>query len=203
METSAERFDDGGAYLWQLADAFLVRCPRCDKAARVARDADRKVRLTCAHCGLARSQAFDPERWMGPVCAYLDGRCGGCGQRIERRPRRLARPPAKGIAMVTCGRCGYQTERPVRWWPIPAEARDPLFGLPLWLQAPCRGHTLWAFGERHLAFLEQWVGATLRHRQPHRNGSLASRLPRWMTEASARDDVLECLGRLRALLPGG
>ncbi|HEU0051767.1 MAG TPA: hypothetical protein VFQ39_01275, partial [Longimicrobium sp.] len=89
------------------------------------------------------------------------------------------------------------------WWPASTpEGLDPVFALPLWLRTSCRGNLLWAYNAPHLDFLERWVGATLRHRAPNANRSLASRLPRWMTAANARDDVLGCLRALRATLAG-
>lgn len=201
MTTDTSRFDDGGTYLWQLTDAFLVRCPGCGRAARVGRTADRKARVTCTHCGLARTQAPGDTAWLGPVAARASGHCPTCGAQRPTRIRRLQRPTLKTTVAVTCGGCGSRTERQVSWWPLrAAEPRDPLLGLPLLLQTPCRGETLWAYNEAHLAFLERWVGATLRTRRPHRNGSLASRLPRWMTRAQSRGDVVECLARLRQTL---
>ena len=199
MDADTARFDDEGEFLWRLADVFLVRCPRCGRMARTG--ADRKARLTCVHCGLSRDRAPGAKEWTGPVCAWVKGRCGTCG-RPFRRGKRLPRPPARRTTSVACAGCGARTEERVQWVPLHApEPREPHFGLDLWLQTPCRGHTLWAYNERHLAFLERYVGATLRKRRPHVNRSLASRLPRWMLLADRRDDVMECLGRLRAMLP--
>jgi hypothetical protein len=42
---------------------------------------------------------------------------------------------------------------------------DNCFGLPLWLQTPCIGRTLWAFNARHLAYLKQFLQAELRERR--------------------------------------
>jgi hypothetical protein len=36
---------------------------------------------------------------------------------------------------------------------------DMHFGLPLWLQIPCCGDTLWAYNEKHLEFIENYVAA--------------------------------------------
>jgi hypothetical protein len=81
---------------------------------------------------------------------------------------------------------------------------DWVFKLPLWLTTMCRGHTLWAFKEEHIATLEGYIAAEHRQRQPDQwgwsNRSMLSRLPRWMIEAQAREDVLAGLGRLRAML---
>ncbi|HEU0051675.1 MAG TPA: hypothetical protein VFQ39_00815, partial [Longimicrobium sp.] len=71
METETDRFEDGATFLWQLGDEVLVRCPRCERMARVARTEERGARLTCAHCGLARAAERRDLRWAGPVCAYL------------------------------------------------------------------------------------------------------------------------------------
>jgi hypothetical protein len=81
---------------------------------------------------------------------------------------------------------------------------DWYFHLPLWLQTPCCGETLWAYNAAHLAFLEDYVRATLREhaRGPHgwRNQALANRLPKWMAEAKNRAEVLKGLEQLRQKL---
>jgi hypothetical protein len=81
---------------------------------------------------------------------------------------------------------------------------DPYFHLPLWLQAPCRGQTLWAYNAAHLRWLEDFIGAGLRERAPGEHGwsnqGLASRLPAWMRSAKNRDDVLRCIRGLKERL---
>ena len=84
-------------------------------------------------------------------------------------------------------------------------AVDWYFHLPLWLQLPCCGETLWAYGARHLEFLESYVGAGLRERGRDEeygwsNQSLASRLPAWMKSAKNRTEVMKCLAKLRERL---
>lgn len=74
-------------------------------------------------------------------------------------------------------------------------------GLDLWLQTPCAGHVLWVYDAVHLDFLERYVSAGLRGQAPG-NASLASRLPRWIEDATNRDAVERGLARLRATLPG-
>ncbi|WP_412538714.1 hypothetical protein R8Z50_23020 [Longispora sp. K20-0274] len=78
---------------------------------------------------------------------------------------------------------------------------DPFFDLPLWLQTPCRGEVLWAYNERHLDILENYVAADLRERTDYRsNGAMLSRLPAWMKAAGHRADVLRAIRRLRIQL---
>jgi hypothetical protein len=107
------------------------------------------------------------------------------------RPRRLS-----------CGACGTTRE-----WTAAQKGSalvgvrlggpdDPFFGLPLWLQTPCRGEILWAYNERHLDALEAHVAATLReHVGPM---GMLGRLPAWIKAAGNREDVLKAIGRLRA-----
>jgi hypothetical protein len=62
---------------------------------------------------------------------------------------------------LSCPECGYTKD----WRGRGITRRngyDWYFGLPLWLQAPCCGSTLWAFNEAHLNYLERFVAATQR-----------------------------------------
>lgn len=81
--------------------------------------------------------------------------------------------------------------------------RDWYFRLPLWLTIECcGGKILWAYSERHLNFIENYVGASLRERQPHVNKSMASRLPQWIKSAKNRDEILKAIERLWGKLNG-
>jgi ribosomal protein S27E len=98
---------------------------------------------------------------------------------------------------VVCSGCGHTAQWPGRssHWGGPV---DPYFQLPLWLQADCRGKTLWAFNEVHLDLIEAYVAAGIRERGhgPPRM-SLVSRLPAWIKFAKNRDDVLRTIRRIR------
>jgi hypothetical protein len=107
---------------------------------------------------------------------------------------------------LTCMSCSYAKDwasrEIARHW---RDARDDYFELPLWLQTPCCGEVLWAYSERHLTFLEDFVGARLRERVRDEkygwsNKSLASRLPSWMKSGKNRDEILKGLARLRTRL---
>jgi hypothetical protein len=126
--------------------------------------------------------------------------------RCQRRASVVRAAPVESHAIVgprrcACTHCGYIQDRTVGSAVIGGPC-DWFFGLPLWLQTPCCGHTLWAYNEDHLAFLECFVAATVRERMPGPigNRSLASRLPRWMQASTNRAEVLRGLERLRALL---
>jgi hypothetical protein len=87
---------------------------------------------------------------------------------------------------------------------------DPYFRLPVWLQAECCAHVLWAYNGRHLDLLESYVVARLRERGavavPYVRPapmSLVERLPAWLKSAKNRDEVLRSIRRLRSTLPTG
>jgi hypothetical protein len=109
---------------------------------------------------------------------------------------------AADVTAVTasCSSCGYSRRQVARSARISAQPVDWYFGLELWLQTPCCGEVLWALNPDHLAFLTDFVSARLRERAPSdvqfRNKRLTSRLPRWMTSAKNRHEVLRGLERL-------
>ncbi|MEM0962307.1 MAG: TFIIB-type zinc ribbon-containing protein [Bacteroidota bacterium] len=105
---------------------------------------------------------------------------------------------------MSCVACGFSDTAgaPEPLVTHPDLPTDDYFGLPLWLQTRCVGHTLWAYHQDHLDLRERHVSAKLRERSrtPGRgwcNASMASRLPTWMTSASNRDAVLRGLRTLR------
>ncbi|KAB8145691.1 hypothetical protein F8S13_00980 [Chloroflexia bacterium SDU3-3] len=118
-------------------------------------------------------------------------RCAGAAQVMLPE----SNPPE---ARASCTSCGYARRTSASTASI-GGPRDWYLGLPLWLQTPCCGETLWALNEEHLAFLEHYLLARLRRRTPNINTSVASRLPRWMTSAKHRAEVARGLARLRAL----
>lgn len=133
-------------------------------------------------------------------------KCCQCGKvrRIDPLSREWFAP-----RRFICQHCGLTkdwkdgyTERSWRESP-----QDDYFHFPLWLQAPCCGHTLWAFNERHLGFIRDYVRAALRERRRDlefgwSNRSLASRLPQWMQLAKNRAGILRVAEKLQAKLKG-
>ncbi len=156
-----------------------------DAGERIEEFSDRFL-VRCPRCSqratVARVQGGDPY----PLYWQRRFTCTHCGRTDEITPgntiieRTTAEHLPQGAIVIG---------RPV----------DFYFHLPLWLQTSCRGEILWATHEEHLAFLERYIGATLRHRVPNKNRSLANRLPDWMTAAKNRETVLDCLRRLKQL----
>src|SRR5436309_3357339 len=107
-------------------------------------------------------------------------------------------------ARLACTQCALAKSQEVRLYTT-GEGADPYFHLPLWLQASCSTHTVWAYNSDHLAFLKQYVEATDR-RRPVRSSVeplkklLASRLPRWMQLAKNRDQIVKTITIIEAKL---
>ncbi|MGC5009522.1 hypothetical protein ACLQ2R_02035 [Streptosporangium sp. DT93] len=156
------------------------------------------------------------ERFRDPGTSWYDlpadeilVRCPRCDGRAAVRPLPGGESGLFAPRRLLCPACGYVRgwagDR-VGWYDEPA---DPYFRLPLWLSAPCCGHTLWAYGRRHLDLLEDHVAALRRERRlpPATGGgnhgrprTLVESLPGWITGARHREEVLRVLARLRATL---
>ena len=98
-----------------------------------------------------------------------------------------------------CAHCG-RTKTGIYWDIIGPDSGT--LGLSLSLQTDCCGHKLWAFNAEHLRLLRDYVSADHRvhARDEHgwSNRSLANRLPKWMTSAKNRANVLRAIDRLAA-----
>ena len=107
-------------------------------------------------------------------------------------------------ARLTCPSCGYHQERLAEqrtfYWGAD-NPTDGYFGANLWLQIECVGKSLWAFNKRHLEYLEGFVSAKHRQRNPDIdswiNSSLTSRLPKWLKAAKNRDQNLKAIKLLK------
>lgn len=132
-------------------------------------------------------------------------RCDKCAEVVlkDNDPASQEGKPTSGDSYLfaprrlVCNHCGYVAE-----WQgnkvVSNDSNDWYFRQPLWLQISCCGELLWALNEDHLDFLEEYIGASLRESY---RGTMASRLPDWMKSAKNREDVLKCIGKLRATLP--
>jgi hypothetical protein len=103
---------------------------------------------------------------------------------------------------AVCASCGYVKDGEGTHATI-GRATDWYFGLALWLEISCLGHSLWAYNAAHLDFLEAYVRADLRPTSADnslRNKTLASRLPPWIKSGKNREAILRCIAKLRRSL---
>lgn len=127
---------------------------------------------------------------------------------LVRCPRCRARAFVQGMingppARLICEACGLAKVKEGGGAAV-GGPYDWFFHLPVWLQVPCAGHTLWAYNLRHVEFLESYVAAKLRLRDREVatidvNKRLASRLPQWMTAGKNRTEIVHALTKLRSM----
>jgi len=113
---------------------------------------------------------------------------------------------------LTCSSCGHNQKTKditssILYSRLPEKTKyilfgapvDPFFKLPLWLQETVRGNLFWAYNYEHLEFIRSVVEAKLRERNTtsNRNGSVASRLPRWLIAKSNREEVIKVIKKMR------
>jgi predicted RNA-binding Zn-ribbon protein involved in translation (DUF1610 family) len=183
-------------YVVDFIDEVLVECPRCGEEAVVVakggfRAAEPAVR--CTNCGFSRTGWPAPDGVL--VKAVAKRRCPRCGRWLEKRYQRVL---AKRREVVLSCPCKAQTTVAVRFASVRlGEPYDPYFGYPLWLQKVIGRNVLWAYNRRHLAFLRVFVAAGVRPRTAGANGSLASRLPAWITKGTRRPNILRAIQTLQ------
>lgn len=156
-----------------FADVFVVRCPRCQHPAKVIPDpGEYKYHLQPCYKKNIR---------------YV---CVNCGfTKMMTSPtdyRRLVKVVHSEIwhkGFVTTG-----------------GSFDWYFGFPLYLQIPCCGKILWAFNLPHLLYLEEYVQSDLRENGRTYYLSIIGRLPKWITSAKNRTEVLRGLRKMKASL---
>lgn len=189
-----DRFADTGSELRDFATHFVAHCPKCQGKAHISPQG----RLTCTACFHVEL----PGRWYGAATAVVQVKCRECHAPISRTGPWDERWKKLAVRCERCGdNCEYEasiTKHPYR----DGKKTDPVFGLPLWLQAEFRGEALWAYNYEHLAELKQYIGARLRERgiEPRntikKNSAMASRLPAFIKKASNREDLLKCIDSL-------
>lgn len=103
-----------------------------------------------------------------------------------------------GEKRFVCTKCGASKTEKFNKYTIRDDGYEWYFGYPLYLKAPCCGHTLWANNEEHLNFLQSYAEALLREEGTQH--TLANRLPKWIKDGKNRDEVLRCLKKLSGKL---
>ena len=132
---------------------------------------------------------YGMRRSIWVVCPHCCGPASSMEHEAEQRFR------------LVCRHCAHTAELPI-FGTVESmgDSTDGRFGLPLYLTASVRGHQLWVYNLKHIDALAVWLGAALRERPSncfHRNRTMMSRLPRWMSSASSRPHMMKALAKLR------
>jgi ribosomal protein S27E len=189
------RFNDRGKYEHEFQHEFAVRCPKCGSRAHVFSDAQRwrakSARVSCSSCGYSAS--WSAGQYKGAASGIAKHRCRNCGRWLERK---YFATPHNYAARLRCPGCQAETMATISWLTSKSAAADPYFGYPLWFAGTVKGNPFWAYNAAHLAFIRNYVEATIRIREPNRNASLASRLPHFLLDRKNRAAVLREIARI-------
>lgn len=150
---------------------------------------------------MSTNRFSDPQLALDSFCDEILVVCPGCGAcaRVLPLSEKTLPPTTFSPRRLTCARCGHNKEWRGKRIERSADrdARDEYFRQPLWLQASCVGHTLWAYNHRHLQLLEDFVAATLRESSNANHHGLITRLPAWIKAANHRDPILAAIAKMR------
>lgn len=105
-------------------------------------------------------------------------------------------------AKLLCSNCGHNktttTETTVfgmtaNW----KRSAEEYFGAQMWFQHPFKNNTFWAYNPAHLAYLEQYISATLREHKDRSHFTLLEKLPKFYHEAKNREALLKIIDKLK------
>ncbi len=182
-----------------FADEILVKCPKCNSQAKVSveylEDFTIKKRLICKKC-LFQAE----EGWFGECQGFITFHCGFCGTKIEHQTK-----PSRKVfekTMFECPKCRVKKSYPLKWFRYYEyrEGFEPYFGLELWLKLPFKDKILWAYSRKHIKYLKDFIGASLREDDNRSKYSIVTNLPRWIKSAKNRKLVLKKLQTLEKML---
>ena len=71
------------------------------------------------------------------------------------------------------------------------------FGAELWLQAAFKNEVFWAYNDRHLDYLQHYIGAGLREHKNRTHFTMLEKLPKFMQLAKHREGLLKLIRKLK------
>jgi len=196
-----ERYEGPVTFIWDYQHEYMVRCPRCEGPALVSCpkvsfkpvDPD-KERVLCLKCGFSRL-ANDVIRYnirVKRACSHCDHWFDVCIPNNKEKAAKIR---------LSCDGCGAVEDlvpenEAYRDLYTDERLSDPLFGLPLYYQAPIRNDVLWAFNKKHLSDIRDYVASRLRERQTMQWTTMVEKLPHFIKDAKNRDQILKVIDRM-------
>jgi len=123
--------------------------------------------------------------------------CPSCEKRAIAKANRDAR-----LVRLFCVQCGYNKEVSAAFGKTGAlvTAAHGYFDASLWLRARFRNNIVWAYNDKHLAYLKAYIGAGLREHKNRTHYTLLEKLPRFYHEARNREALRKVIERLEQKL---
>lgn len=135
-----------------------------------------------------RITEFQNEVWV---------KCSSCSQKAIAKAGYETKK-----ARLFCPGCGYNKELSTETTVLGVKgnlqlAANRYFNAALWLQHPFRNEIFWAYNAAHLAYLEQYIAATLREHKDRSHFTLLEKLPKFYGEAKNRNALLKIIQKLK------
>lgn len=194
-----ERYESEPIRLYDLMNEFAVYCPKCQGRAivSVAQPFDFKNGvLKCSNCHYSE-KAMDRTRYRPSKKA----KCHHCEEWLDMEIGERKSIPK--YVNITCKACHTVNKVCENWESYILKYHetgiiDPVFGLFLWYMDSVRDQIIWAYNQRHLLEIENYVRATLRERTTDRfKMTMVEKLPDFIKSAKNRDEVLKALERMK------
>jgi hypothetical protein len=103
-------------------------------------------------------------------------------------------------ARLFCVHCGCNKETTTAL--IPKGTIDMsanwYFEVEYWLKAPFKNDVFWAYNDKHMEYLERYIGATLREHKDRSHFTLLEKLPKFYHEAKNREPLLKIIAKLKS-----
>ncbi|MBE8724146.1 hypothetical protein [Flavobacterium hungaricum] len=195
-----ERFQDENKWLASFGDVIDVKCPNCGQKAVVKRTfestyyyRDQKI-LECKNCHYSKKE--NTVKYI----AHVDSYCCNNVDKVEYKSQLLNKKP--DTIKLKCPVCKEIKAFKPKIEEIRFEfSSDGLsqteswFNAVLWYQKELGGNLFWAYNLDHIDYLQRYIQADLRERNPKVNGggTMAARLPQFVKAAKNREKLLKIL----------
>ncbi|SHG73459.1 hypothetical protein SAMN05443549_10673 [Flavobacterium fluvii] len=103
-------------------------------------------------------------------------------------------------ARLFCLHCGHNKETTtalIKNGTIKTAAHQ-YFQAELWLKATFKNELFWAYNNKHLEYLERYIGANLREHKDRTHFTLLEKLPKFYHEAKNREGLLKIISKLKS-----
>lgn len=103
-------------------------------------------------------------------------------------------------AKLFCAHCGYNKEKITTISGQQAHlilAAHSYFDAELWQQMPFKNDIFFAYNDKHLEYLENYIAAKLREHKDRMHFTLLEKLPKFYHEAKNREALLKIIDKLK------
>jgi transcription elongation factor Elf1 len=116
--------------------------------------------------------------------------CPSCGKKAIAKVNFEAK-----TARLFCTSCSYNKETSTAY--VETAANYYFDHAELWLKASFRNEIFWSFNDKHLEYLERYIGAALREHKDRTHFTLLEKLPKFYHEAKNREGLLKIIAKLK------